>query len=425
MERRGGKISQKVGALGRRHKPDYRLPLYMGLLMLLGLIVMFAIGPQRAQVMNAAYGTDFTATYFFAKQALSLLVALAVFIAVSKTPISWWKNNARLLLIVGIAASALLAIGGAIGAGFVQCSLGACRWFDLGPLGSLQPAEFLKLGLLIFGAGFIAYRAKQGVLDDLYKSLIPLAAVLGVVVVFVIGLQKDMGTGLVMLAIMTSMLLAGGVSLRVGALVFGALVLLGALMIIIAPHRIDRVTTFLQGDAANVNDAGAYHIAHAKIAIGSGGVTGVGIGESVQATGYLPEAINDSVFAIMGETFGFVGLVVVLIIFGALLMGLLRVAEQLPSLNEKLIVVGVFGWLAAHVVLNIAAMTGIFPLTGITLPLLSFGGTSMVFIAAALGLAFQLSAYTAHNVGNEGAGYEDSRSRRGLGRSRHASSSRL
>ena len=397
----------------------------MGLLMLLGLIVMFAIGPQRAQVMNAAYGTDFTGTYFFGKQAVSLLIALVVFGIVSKTPIQWWKAHSKWILVSGIVLSALLAIGGFVGAGFVQCSLGACRWFDLGPLGSLQPAEFLKLGLLVFGAGFIAYRAKQGVLNDLYKSLIPLGVILGVVVLFVIGLQEDMGTGLVMLAIMVSMLFAGGLSVRVGALVVGALVVLGLLMIVIAPHRIDRVMTFLQGDSASVEDAGAYHIAHAKIAIGSGGLVGVGIGNSVQATGYLPEAINDSVFAIMGETFGFVGLVVVLVIFGALLLSLLRVAGHLPGMYEKLLVVGVFGWLGAHVVLNVAAMTGVFPLTGITLPLLSFGGTSMVFIAAALGLAFQLSSYTTHNVVNEGAEYENSRGRRGLGRTRHASSSRM
>lgn len=420
----GRELKKRTGVASRRHKPDYKLPLYMGLLMLLGLIVMFAIGPQRAQVMNSAYGTDFTDTYFFGKQAISLIIALIVFFVVAKTPLRWWKQNARLLFIGGVVLSAILALGGKLGAGFVQCSLGACRWFDLGPL-NFQPAEFLKLGLLIFGAGFIAYRAKQGVLNDLYKSLIPLGAILGVVFIFVIGFQRDMGTGLVMLAIIISMLFAAGVSMRVGVMVMGVLALLGTLMIVIAPHRIARVATFFQGDAANVTDAGAYHIAHAKIAIGSGGMTGVGIGESVQATGYLPEAINDSVFAIMGETFGFVGLVVVLLLFGVLLLGLLKIAALSANLHEKLIVVGVFGWLAAHVVLNIAAMTGIVPLTGITLPLLSFGGTSMVFITAALGLAFQLSSYTSYHVVNEGADYENSRSRRGLGRPRHTGSSRL
>ena len=424
-----GRLSARIaGGSGvvRRHKPDYRIALYMGLLMMLGLIVMYAIGPQRAQVLNSAYGTDFyTGTYFFGKQAFSLVLALAAFFVVSKIPVGWWKANAKRLFILGITASALLAFSALVGLPIAKESYGAFRWFDLGQLGSIQPAEFLKFGLLLFGAGFISYRAKQGVINDLYKTLIPLAAILGVVAIFVIGIQEDMGTGLVLLAMMASMLMVGGVSMRVGAAVLAGLIALGLLMIVIAPHRIARVTTFLQGDTANVDDAGAYHIAHAKIAIGSGGATGVGIGNSVQATGYLPEAINDSVFAIMGETFGFVGLVLVLLLFGALLLRLLRTADHLNGLHEKLIVTGVFGWLAAHVVLNVAAMTGIFPLTGITLPLLSFGGTSMVFIAGALGLAFQLSSYTVHSTVSEGERYEDSRGRRGLGRPRHAGRSRL
>ena len=180
--------------------------------------------------------------------------------------------------------------------------------------------------------------------------------------------------------------------------------------------------TFVSGDSASsmANDAN-YHINHAKIAIGSGGLMGVGIGNSVQATGYLPEAINDSVFAIMGETFGFIGLVVILLLFLALLLRLLRMADHLPDTWMKLVVAGVFGWLASHVILNVAAMIGVFPLTGITLPLLSFGGTSMIFIAAALGLAFQLSRYTTHQAATKESHYENSRSRRGVGRTRYAS----
>jgi len=398
----------------------------MCLLMMLGLIVMYAIGPQRAQVLNQAYGFDYDSTYFFVKQAVSLALAVGVFFAVSRVPIWWWQANAKRLFVAGIIASAVLAIGGWLSLGFVQCTLGACRWFDLGPLGSLQPAEFLKFGVLLFGAGFLAYRMKQGVVNDLYKTLIPLGAMLLLVALFVIGIQQDMGTGLVILAIVASMVLVSGVSARVGALLAGSGLLLGIVMVLIAPHRLARVATFLQGDnATTAGDASTYHITHALIAIGSGGPTGVGIGNSVQATGYLPEAINDSVFAIMGETFGFVGLVIVLILFGALLLSLLKVADQLPGSHEKLIVVGVFGWLAAHVVLNVAAMTGVFPLTGITLPLLSFGGTSMVFIAGALGLAFRLSSYTVHSTVNEGERYENSRSGRGLGRTRYAGRSRL
>lgn len=426
MERRRDKlVGAAVTRSVRKHRPDYRIVLYMGLLMMLGLIVMYAIGPQRAQVLNSSYDTDFySATYFFGKQAISLFLALIAFFVVANIKVSWLQANAKRIFYAGLAASAVLAVAGWIGLGIAKCSLGACRWFDLGLLGSLQPAEFLKFGLLMFVGGFIALRAKQGLINDTYKTLIPLGGIMALAALFVIVIQKDMGTGLVMLAIVTSMLIAAGVNLRVGVTVFATMLLAGVLMIIIAPHRIERVTTFFQGDSASLQDASAYHIAHAKIAIGSGGFTGVGIGNSVQATGYLPEAINDSVFAIMGETFGFVGLVVILILFTALLLSLLRVAVRLPGLPERLIVVGVFGWLASHVILNVAAMTGVFPLTGITLPLLSFGGTSMVFIAGALGLAFQLSAYTVHTTVNEGERYENSRSRRGLGRPRYASRGR-
>ena len=207
---------------------------------------------------------------------------------------------------------------------------------------------------------------------------------------------------------------------QVGLALLGLLLVAGLLVIITAPHRIDRVMTFLKGDEASVDDASGYHIAHAQIAIGSGGVLGVGIGNSVQAAGYLPEAINDSVFAILGETFGFVGLVFILVMFYLLLVRILGLIDRLEKPEYRLIVAGVFGWIASHVVINVAAMTGLMPLTGITLPFLSFGGTSMVFIAAALGVVFQISRYTVHTRIKEETN-EDSRGRRGVGRPRYAS----
>ena len=197
--------------------------------------------------------------------------------------------------------------------------------------------------------------------------------------------------------------------------------LAGILLIVSAPHRVDRMMTFFQGDQTSTSNASTYHIEHAKIAIGTGGLLGVGIGNSVQATGYLPEAINDSVFAIMGETFGFVGLVATIALFAALLMRLLKVMDHLVDYRLKLIVAGVFGWFGVHVILNIGAMIGLIPLTGITLPLLSFGGTSMLFVAAALGLVFQLSRYTTHGSVIKEADYESSSSRRRVRGPRYAS----
>jgi cell division protein FtsW len=414
------------GVITRRHRPDYQIVLYMGLLMLLGLIIMYAIGPQRANVLNNAYGTDYyTSIYFFVKQATSLLLALASFVLLAVVPYKKIQKHAGKIVVAGLIACALLfLVGNVFHSGLAQCSLGACRWFNLGTLGSIQPAELLKFGLLVFTAGFLGMRAKQGLVNDLHRTLIPLGVLVLVATFFVIGVQKDMGTGIAMFAIIASIMMVSGVSKKVGAALLGLAVVLGVVMIIVAPHRIERVMTFLQGDSSSDQlgtDDDSYHITHAKIAIGSGGLIGVGIGNSVQATGYLPEAINDSVFAIMGETFGFVGLTVILLLFTALLMRLLKVSDHLPDMWMKLAVAGVFGWLAAHVILNVAAMIGVFPLTGITLPLLSFGGTSMIFIAGALGLAFQLSRYTIHGSVNKENNYENIGSRRGVGRTRYSS----
>lgn len=420
VKRVSGGDSQERGV--RRHRPDYHIVLYMGLLMLLGLIIMYAIGPQRANVLNNAYDTDYySSMYFFIKQTVSLLLALGAFILFAMIPFDWVKRHAGRILIAGFVACVVLAIAGWTSMAIAQCSLGACRWFDLGPLGSLQPAEFLKLGVLLFVAGFLAMRARQGLVNDFHKTLVPVGVIMLLSVLFVIGIQKDMGTGLVLLAILCAMFMVAGLNRKVGVSFLFGIVGLLILFILIAPHRIERVTTFFSTNeaTASIDDAN-YHITHAKIAIGSGGLVGVGIGNSVQATGYLPEAINDSVFAIMGETFGFIGLTLILLLFTALLLRLLRIVDHLPDLWMKLVVVGIFGWLAAHVILNVAAMIGIFPLTGITLPLLSFGGTSMIFIAGALGLAFQLSRYTMHGSANKENRYENSGMRRRFGGTRHS-----
>jgi cell division protein FtsW len=420
-----GKVSAMVrDVVVRRHRPDYQIVLYMGLLMLLGLIVMYAIGPQRANVLNNANGTDFyTSTYFFIKQTVSLLFALGAFAFMAVFPYKLLQKYAKNILLVGFIACAVLAVAGLAKLGIAQCSLGACRWFSLGPFGTIQPAEILKFGLLLFTAGFLGMRVQQGRVNDVDKTLIPLGVLILIAVIFIIGIQKDMGTGIAMLSIIACMMMVSGVSKKVGTTLMIAAVALGVVLIVIAPHRVERVMTFLAGDnTMNTGDADAnYHINHAKIAIGSGGFNGVGIGNSVQATGYLPEAINDSVFAIMGETFGFVGLTVILLLFTALLMRLLKITDHLPDMWMRLAVAGVFGWLASHVILNVAAMIGVFPLTGITLPLLSFGGTSMIFIAGALGLAFQLSRYTVHGSTHKEMNNEDISSRRGVGRPRYTS----
>lgn len=405
--RRGLRHATRIvseGIAQRRHRPDYQIILYVGVLMLLGLVIMYAIGPQRANVLNAANGTSYyTDTYFALKQTASLVFAIIIFGFFAALPFIKLKSYSEKLLWAGFSLSALLLVTGNLLHldAIAQCSLGACRWFNLGPLGSFQPAEFLKFALLVYIATFLGMRIKQGMANDVQKTLVPIGLVTLLALFFIVVVQKDMGTGIALSAMVASMLVVGGVSKKIGIKLLLVALALGVVLIISAPHRIDRVVTFFGGDSSSqtVSQSDAnYHIDNAKIALGSGGLTGLGIGNSVQSTGYLPEAINDSVFAIMGETFGFVGVTAIITLFSLLLIRILKIGDHLMDPSMQLIAAGTFGWLGSHVILNIASMIGVFPLTGITLPLLSFGGTSMVFIAAALGITFQLSRYTTHDA---------------------------
>ena len=420
-QRRRARSTDARDTVVRRHRPDYMIALFTGILMLLGLITIYSIGPQRANVLNNAMGSNFSDSYFFIKQTVSTILAIVAFAVAASIPYALVIKHASKLFIVGLVSCLVLALAGLAGLSFAEEINGATRWFDLGILGSIQPAEIVKFGLLAYLAVFLGKRIKEGELNSWSRTLLPAGAMAGAALLFIVVIQKDMGTGISLMAIIATMLFVAGVNKKIGLTLLAVLLIAGSVMVFTAPHRVARVMTFLQGDNTSTDDSGAYHIQHAKIAIGSGGLNGVGIGNSVQATGYLPEAINDSVFAILGETFGFVGLVALIALFVALLMRMLKVLDHLVDIRLKLLAAGVFGWFGAHVILNIAAMIGIFPLTGITLPLLSFGGTSMLFMAAALGLVFQLSRYTVHSSRiKEDISYEDSRSRRGVGRPRYA-----
>jgi len=160
------------------------------------------------------------------------------------------------------------------------------------------------------------------------------------------------------------------------------------------PYRRERLMTFLH-PTANCQSTG-YQACQALISVGSGGLIGLGLGRSVQAYGYLPEAANDSIFAIYAEKFGFIGVTILLALFVALFARLKTIAVRAPNNFSRFFVVGVMAWLSIQSFINIGAMIGLLPLKGITLPFVSYGGTSVVFIMAAMGVVFQISRYTSY-----------------------------
>ena len=376
----------------RKHRPNR---LILGLtvaLMAAGLVVIYAIGPQRANFMNSLYGTDYSSNYFFTHQLIAVAVAVAAFVAGYLLPYETYRKYAKVAMLGAIGINLLLGLMAFVShwesSGLVKCELGACRWLNLGPLG-FQPAETLKLALILYLPSLVMKHKEQGTLGT-RDFFIPYGIVMGISLLFTVVLQKDMGTGVVVGAIGLAVLWMSGIEWWKFAAVVGLCLVGGVFLIVSSPHRMERLTTYQGGGDSD----SSYHIDNAMLAIGTGGVMGVGIGNSVQATGYLPESINDSVFAVMGETFGFVGLMLILMAFMILLFQIIKTAERAASPELAMVATGVMAWIGAHVVVNIAAMVGLIPLTGITLPLLSYGGTSMMFSAFALGLAMQISRTT-------------------------------
>jgi cell division protein FtsW len=176
-------------------------------------------------------------------------------------------------------------------------------------------------------------------------------------------------------------------------LLIGVILLVGAVLLVSAiPYRRERLLTYLHPES-NCLTTG-YQSCQALIAVGSGGITGLGLGRSVQAYGYLPEAQDDSIFAIYAEKFGFLGVMVLLGVFGMLFARLRSIIERAPDVFSRLVVAAVLAWLSTQMIINVGAMVGLLPLKGITLPFISYGGTSVLFVGAALGLVFQISHYT-------------------------------
>ena len=404
----------------RKHKSDLLILFATLGLMALGLIIIYAIGPMRANVLNSAYGADYDPNYFFFGQLRSVALSLAAFfVAFKLIPYDFLRKWSKVIMLASLILSVFLWVLSFTGSSLAKCELGQCRWFNLGFV-SFQPAELLKLALVIYLADFLARKKEEGTMGDLKEFWLPLAFICVPALALVVVAQGDLGTGVALLAIILGMFLVSGVPLYQLLLIVAATAIVAVGSIIISPHRMDRVNTWFATLSGGESSDSTHHIDNAMLAIGVGGFFGVGIGNSVQATGYLPESINDSIFAIMGETFGFVGLFVVILIFAALLFRMLKVASGTHDSNNQLFIIGVFSWTLAQVVVNIMAMIGLVPVTGITLPLLSYGGTSMIFIAFALGLVLQFSCYTSREVIKN----EDISSRRGVGRTHHSRSRR-
>ncbi|MBI2592272.1 cell division protein FtsW [Candidatus Saccharibacteria bacterium] len=388
----------------RRHRPDYAILVLTALLMVIGLVVVYSISPGLAAAQNVSQG------YFITKQLIDVALGVVVFGLAAFWPLRRWSRLGRPLVIVAIVASLIVMFTP------INEVYPAHRWIRFGNF-SFQVAELIKLALIIWLAGFLTKQWRAGKLADARITLKSLIIILLVTAFIVAKLQSDLGSTGVMVAIIVTMAFSVGVPLKRLALIVAAVLGVAILAIASSDYRRERLVAYLN---PSVDCKGSsYQACQALIAVGSGGLFGLGLGYSVQAYGYLPEASNDSIFAIVAEKFGFIGAGTIIVIYGLLIARLKRLIERTADQFYRLIVVGVLAWLSTQMIINIGSMLGLLPMKGITLPLISQGGTSLVFVTAALGLVFHISRYTSYNAKepqNDATPTNDSFNRRRFGR---------
>ncbi len=376
-------VSTQGGSSQRRHKPDYILLVLAAILLVIGLVVIYSISP------GLAIQREVSENYYVTKQLIAIGLGAVTFVAMATIPFDTWRKLQKPLIAAAVIAT-LIALALPVSEQYP-----AHRWIRFGGL-SFQSVELIKFSLIFVLAAFLAERMKRGEVSDIEKSIKPIGIGFVAVVIAVAGLQSDLGSTGVLIAILGAMWFVAGLPLKKVMIFVAAVALILVLAIGSSGYRRDRVMTFMNPER-DCQVAG-YQACQALIAVGSGGLFGKGIGHSVQAYGYLPEAANDSIFAVIAEKFGFVGVTALLCVFWAFFTRLKNIIERAPDQFSRLVVVGILAWLSVQTIINIGAMIGLLPLKGITLPFISYGGTSIIFVTAAVGLVFNISRYTTFGV---------------------------
>jgi len=356
------------------HRPlaSYALVLAStGLLLALGLVMVFSASSVRSY---AAFGTSYAIAV---KQGIFIAIGVPCLWAASRLPVRVWRALGYPLLLASVVLMVLVLVPG-VGRNVD----GATRWIPLPGGFNLQPSEFAKLALTLWGADLLVRKSRLlREWKHLFVPLVPVACLLGLLIM----LEPDMGTTIVVVAVLVALLWVVGTPLRYFATFLGAVLALGTVLAVAEPYRLKRLTSFLHPFDDPLHTG--YQAVQGIYALSSGGWLGLGLGASREKwSGGLPNAHTDFVFAIIGEELGLLGTLTVLLLFGTLVYGGVRIAKRSCDPFARLAATGVTAWLAAQALVNIGAVVGMLPITGIPLPLVSFGGSALVPTCVAIGM---------------------------------------
>lgn len=339
-------------------------------LLLLGLGLVMVLSASSIESVRV-FGSPYTLVQ---RQALFAVAGVIAMYFAARTSIEFWRAFAWPLLLGSVALLILVLFIG------VEVA-GQRNWIDIiGPF-RLQPSEFAKLALIVWGADVLTRRRDAiPTWNTLLVPLVPVAAVM----MFLVLLEGDFGNTLMLAAIMAGMLFAAGTPIRF----FLALGALGALAVFLlslaAPYRMERFTSWLNPEADRLGYG--WQITQGQYALGTGGLWGVGLGASREKWGSLPEAHTDFIFPVIGEELGLVGTLSVLLLFGVLAFAIFRLSRSTQDPFVRLASAGVGAWIVVQAVVNVGGVLGLMPITGVPLPLVSYGGSSLVPTLTALGM---------------------------------------
>lgn len=354
------------------------------LLFYIGGITVFGLAMLASASWPLGFDKFHDGYYFLKHQAIFGLIPglIGAFLA-SRIPYQHYRKYAGLMLLASIALLILVFIPG-IGAEF-----GSARsWIHVGDF-SVQPSEIVKLTFLIYLAAWMEKRSKDD-LHDINTGLIPFATILGVIMLLLI-LQPDTGSMAIIVTMALVVYFVAGAPLRYFLLFGGFGAVLVWLLFKLSPYRAARFTTFLHPE---LDPQGiGYHINQAQLAIGSGGLFGRGYGHSTQKFAYLPEVEGDSIFAVIGEEMGFIFTLAFVGLYLAFLFRGITIAEKAPDAFGKYLAIGIVAWFGLQAFFNIGAMVGVLPITGVPLPFVSYGGTSLAVCLTAAGILLNISTH--------------------------------
>jgi cell division protein FtsW len=356
----------------RRGAESHVLILVTLSLVAFGLVMVYSATSASAALGNSDPG------YYLKRQSLYALMGIVAMVVAARTPFSTWKRTAP-----GLVLASLVLLGAVLV--LAPPVNGARRWIGLGPA-VFQPSEFAKLAVAVWAAAYLARSKPPRTLKELAR---PVGLTVGIFCLLLL-LEPDLGTAIALVVMLAGMLLVAGTPPRVLALGVALTTVAGVAAIWVEPYRRTRVFAFL--NPWHAAQGAGYQLVQAMIGIGSGGLVGKGLGASVEKANYLPEAHTDMIFAVIGEELGLIGTTLLIAAYCAFAYAGLRIALRCRDPFGKRLAVGLTVLVCGQALINLAAVMGLAPLTGIPLPFVSYGGSSLVVALAAVGILLNIAA---------------------------------